>query len=429
MDAHFLWALTQQLTTFHSLDMKTIISFLTISTLTAQAADWPTWRKDNHRSGVTSEQLNDTTLSQSWVFTEHTPPQAAWYGTMKRDAWNNITNPKDARAYDRAFNIIAADDKLFFASSSGNAAVALNANTGAEIWRHPVEGAVRIAPTYDADKLYFGSDDGNAYCVHADTGTLIWKYRGAPSAEMIPADNKFISKFPCRTGILIQGGNAYCGFGLLPWKNNYLASLDAATGNDTGSGHYNQTITAAQWYSFEGPMLATNDRLFILQGRVSPLAFTLSDGSLQGRLPGGGGTFAVITGNNIIHGPGHGNNDWAKDRTFHLQESSGSSRTSVSRHSRAHRVLINGSSRYYLIRDAVQATGGNSWAKALHQPECLIMGGTTLYVGSKNLVTAYNSSNGTILKQLAVDGDVYGLAIANGKLFATTHTGKIYCFE
>lgn len=407
---------------------KTFTVFLALAPL-AHGADWPTWRKDNNRSGVTSEQLTDTSLTQSWVFTEHTPPQAAWYGTMKRDAWNNVTNPKDARAYDRAFNIIAADGKLFFASSSGNAAVALNAATGSEIWRHGVEGAVRIAPTYDSGRLYFGSDDGNAYCVNADTGAFIWKYRGAPDATMVPSDNKFISKYPCRTGVLIQNGNAYCGFGLLPWQSNYLASLDATNGSDSGSGHYKQTIAAAEWYSFEGPMLATNDRLFILQGRVSPLVFTLSVGTLQGRLPGGGGTFAVITGNNLIHGPGHGSNTWAKSRTYHLQESDGSSRTSVSRHSRAHRVLINGASRYYLIRNAVQATGTNSWVATLHQPECLIMGGTTLYVGSKNLVTAYNSTNGTILKQFPVDGDVYGLAIADGRLFATTHAGKIYCFE
>ena len=409
--------------------MKITLIMLLLLGPAVEAVDWPTWRKDNNRSGVTTEQLTDAGLTQSWVFTEHSSPQAAWYGTMKRDAWANISDPKDARAYDRAFNIIAADGKLFFASSSGNAAVALNAGSGTEIWRHTVEGSVRIAPTYDNDKLYFGSDDGRAYCVNADTGASIWKYRGAPDAEMIPADNKFISKYPCRTGVLLQNGKAYCGFGLLPWKNNYLSSLDATTGSSTGLGHYSQTIAAAEWYSFEGPMLATNDRLFILQGRVSPLVFTLSTGSLHGRLPGGGGTFAVITGNNLIHGPGHGNNTWAKDRIYHLQESEGSTRTSVTRHSRAHRVLINGSNRYYLIRNAVQATGGNSWVGTLHQPECLIMGGTTLYVGSKNLVTAYNSASGTILRQLAVEGDVYGLAIADGKLFATTHAGKIYCFN
>lgn len=406
------------------------ILLLSISlSLCVQAEDWPTWRKDNHRSGVSTEQLTDSGLSQSWVFKEHTPPQAAWYGTMKRDAWGNVTNPKDARAYDRAFNIIAADGKVFFASSSGNAAVALHASTGTEIWRHAVEGAVRVAPTYDSDKIYFGSDDGQVYCVQADTGTFVWKYRGTSDAEMIPADNKFISKYPCRTGVLVQGGNAYCGFGLLPWKNNYLASLDSITGSDTGTGHYNQTIAAADWYSLEGPMLATGDRLFVLQGRVSPLSFNLATGSLIGRLDGGGGTFAVISGSNIIHGPGHGNNTWAKDRVYHLQESNTTNNSAVTRHSRAHRVLINGSDRYYIIRDAVQATGGNTWVATLHQPECLIMGGSTLYVGSKNLVTAYDSTNGAVLKQLAVDGDVYGLAIADGKLFATTHAGKIYCFE
>ena len=66
--------------------MKIILSICLFLSPYLLAEDWPTWRKDNHRSGVSSEQLTDASLTQTWVFKEHSPPQPAWYGAMKRDA-------------------------------------------------------------------------------------------------------------------------------------------------------------------------------------------------------------------------------------------------------------------------------------------------------------------------------------------------------
>ena len=401
-------------------------AFTLLLALVAHAADWPTWRYDNKRSGVTNDNPDAATLTQSWVHTEPTPPQPAWYGTMQRDAWNNISKAKPARAYDKAFNLIAANGKVFIASSSGNACVALNAADGQPAWRHPVSGAVRLAPAFHNGKIYFGSDDGQAYCLDASDGTPIWSHRGAPDKTLIPADNKLMSRYPCRTGVLIENGKAWCGFGLLPWKDNYLAALNP----DTGTPVITKTISAAQWYSLEGPLLATSNHLFALQGRVSPLYFTLSDGNLKGRLPGGGGTFALLTDDDkLIHGPGHGNNSWAKSRTYHLQETNATTGAAISRHSRAHRMLAQGSERFSLIRDAVQASGGPSWFNTLPEPNTLILCGTTLYVGGKNTVIAYNKSNGIILNQWTVKGDVHALAMADNRLLVSTHSGHIYCFQ
>ncbi len=123
------------------------------------AADWPTWRGDNQRSGVSSESSDASTMSQAWSYSEPVAPQPAWHGTMQRDAWNNVASAKAARAYDKCFNIIAADGRVYLASSSGNACVALDADTGLEVWRHAVTGSVRLAPTFSSGKVYFGSDD------------------------------------------------------------------------------------------------------------------------------------------------------------------------------------------------------------------------------------------------------------------------------
>ncbi len=404
---------------------KNLIIISLISSSLVQADDWPTWRNDNKRSGISTENVVPNLLTEAWVFTEKTPPSPAWHGTMQRDAWNNISKAKPARAFDKAFNLIAADNKVFFASSSTSACVALDAANGTETWRAKVGGPVRIAPTFNNSKVYFGSDDGLVYCVNANTGAIIGKHRGAPDKTMIPKDHGFISRYPCRTGVLIENGKAWCGFGLLPWQDNHLKALDLNLSSVT----LHNNVNADQWYSFEGPMLLSGNRLFVLQGRVSPAYFDTSNANKLGRVQGGGGTFALITPDDkIIHGPGHGNNTWAKERTHHLAENNVSG-TAVTRHSRAHRLLVNGSNRYYIIDDAVSATGGVSWVKTLPDPDCLIKVGNSIFVGGKNVVVAYDAANGTEQKRFTVTGNVHALAFSNGKLFASTSVGKIYCFQ
>jgi outer membrane protein assembly factor BamB len=57
------------------------------------------------------------------------------------------------------------------------------------------------------------------------------------------------------------------------------------------------------------------------------------------------------------------------------------------------------------------------------------MGGTTLFVGGKDRVAAFNSADCTALWSVLVDGDVYSMAIAGGRLFASTSKGSVYCYE
>jgi len=400
--------------------MKTIIILSLLSSL-AMASDWPTYQHDNLRSGITADQLDAANLSLTWTFTAKARPQPSWFGKMERDSYSKRTFQADTYDYDKAFNLIAVDGKVFFGSTSGNACVALNDTTGTEIWRAPVISAVRVAPTFDSGKVYFGSDDGHAYCVNATTGALIWKYRGGPSDTMIANNQKFISRTPCRTGVLIDSGKAYCGFGLMSWHNNTMAQLDAATGTET-----HKITQTGPGYSFEGMLLSNGTDLFVTQGRNSPASFKLGASfALNGKLPGCGGTFATISSDgNLFHGPGH-----RGPRVDHMQESNASTRANVAQRSFVSRILIQNTNRYSIVRDAVQATGTHSWSQGIDQPVTMILGGSTLFVGAKNQVIAIDTTNGSVLKILPIDGTAYSLAIANGKLFASTTTGKIYGFN
>jgi outer membrane protein assembly factor BamB len=80
-----------------------------------------------------------------------------------------------------------------------------------EKWSFPTDGPVRLPPSWHGGRLYFGSDDGHAYCVEASTGTLVWKQKPSGKETGMLSNGKLISHWPCRTGVLVQNDTAYFG--------------------------------------------------------------------------------------------------------------------------------------------------------------------------------------------------------------------------
>jgi outer membrane protein assembly factor BamB len=66
-------------------------------------------------------------------------------------------------------------------SNPAGALMCADVATGAELWRYPVSDGVLGRPIADGNFVYFGSRDGNLYCLHRDQGQLAWKHPlGAP---------------------------------------------------------------------------------------------------------------------------------------------------------------------------------------------------------------------------------------------------------
>ena len=68
--------------------MRILLIFVAVCT---QAADWPTYRGDDTRSGVSLEQLN-LPLKQSWIHQPLHAPRPAWRGPAKADLYNKQFN-------------------------------------------------------------------------------------------------------------------------------------------------------------------------------------------------------------------------------------------------------------------------------------------------------------------------------------------------
>ncbi|MHC4202112.1 MAG: outer membrane protein assembly factor BamB family protein, partial [Planctomycetota bacterium] len=268
----------------------------------ASAEDWPTHRHDNKRSGIAAEGLESLKLKIKWTWRSPSAPQPAWAGPAKWDAYARIPKLGAMRDYDRAFGVALAGGKVYFGSSADDSVHCLEAGTGKERWAYTTGGPVRISPTVVEGKVYFGSDDGHAYCVTADTGSLVWKYSPKPDVTRLLHNGKLISPYPCRTGVLVEGNTAYFAAGMLPWKPAYVCAVDAATGEAGGSGRY----VSEQRLTPEGAVLAAAGRLIFPQGRVAPVAVDRASGRALGRVgKGQGGTFALVTkDSHVFYGQG-----------------------------------------------------------------------------------------------------------------------------
>jgi len=153
---------------------------------TSVAIDWPMWRCDAQRTASSSETL-PSGMKLLWTRA---------YGP-RQQAWDDPLN-HDLMTYDRIFEPIAMDGRLFVGFNDQDKLVALDAATGEEIWTFFTEGPVRVPPAGYDGRVYFCSDDGFLYCVDAKTGKLQWKFRGGPSAQHAIGNQRLVSAWVAR---------------------------------------------------------------------------------------------------------------------------------------------------------------------------------------------------------------------------------------
>jgi hypothetical protein len=152
----------------------------------AKAVDWPQWRGIN-RDGISSETISPASWGKDG-------PQQLW----KKGVGTGVSS------------VAVTGGRLYTMGNNGNMDMVfcLDANTGAEIWRHAYpqplddrsfEGGPAGTPTVDGDKVYTLSHEGDLFCLAASTGTVVWK-------KNLPRDfNGFRQKFGYAGSPLVEG--------------------------------------------------------------------------------------------------------------------------------------------------------------------------------------------------------------------------------
>ena len=432
-----------------------------------QAADWPTYQHDYARTGVARESLL-APFTDGWVHRSRHAPRPAWRGEAKWDGWNKVYDLKSRQIFDYAYHPVIADGLLYYGSSADDKIYCLDAATGEQRWTFFTEGPVRLAPTIAEGRVFVGSDDGHAYCLDAKSGKLIWKIQLGPRDYRIPGNSRIISRWPLRTGIIVIGDLAYCAAGMFPSEGVLITAIEADTGKIKWQ--QKQTDLPAQGY-----MLASHTRLYVPAGRNNPVVLNRADGKRIRVVSGQGGTYALLTGDNLVFGPGKtgtlgfvesnqsdqlatfkGNHMIVTPSRSFLQSDTDLSALDRSRYldlARKRRPLKSrlgklqdelkkvkaGERQRQILKEAgklgkqldeVQSAMQEcfAWRVPSSQPLSMVLAGQTLITGGHNEVAAYSAKDGSQLWRAGADGEVFGLAVADGRLYTSTSKGVIHCY-
>ena len=446
-----------------------------IVTSVTNADNWPTYHHDYQRSGVSAESL-PTGLVKTWSYRSPAPPRAAWDEPATWDGYNKVFDLKNRQVFDKAFHPIIVDNRVFFGSSVDDQVYCLDLATGKEIWRFYTEGPIRLAPTWyrssddpTSGRIYVGSDDGCVYCLDAADGKEIWRALISKKRLRVPGNGRLISMWPVRTGVIVSNGIAYACAGVFPSESIYLSALNA----DTGAEVWQSTMND---FPAQGYLLASSTRLYVTTGRNKPLVFDISDGKRLYQVQGGsGGTYALLTGDTLLYGPGKDGSlasiePGASDQlaTFggnHMVVRGGTAflhtDVELTRMERTRYLTVAKEQKRLLSqRAALSATAKKAktlgsekvkkklsdidaqlvpvrramancitWRNECDCPFSLIVAGNSLIAGGSNAVAMFDADNGKEVWRAAAEGNVYGLAAARQRLLVSTDKGVIHCFS
>ena len=176
----------------------------------SDSKDWPMFRCNPSRTGVTSGEAPDTNILR-WKF--HT-------GNIIHSSPSIVDGRLYIGSYD--FHLYCIDSK-----------------NGTEIWKFKTNSNIDSSPAVYDNKVFIGSNDGKFYCLNIDNGLLLWKKDTTGQIRSSP---------------LVSNGNVYVGS-----ADGNLYCLNISSGNTKWVFSTDDAIT------YSSPALYKN-KLFLATG-------------------------------------------------------------------------------------------------------------------------------------------------------------------
>ncbi len=432
----------------------------------AAAADWTSYMNGSDRTGYSNASLTPD-LHLAWVYKTPAKPELAWSGPRETPIEGHVMRHRVD--FDSSLQVTMQAGRLFFGSTVDNNVYCLDAITGEQYWKFHTDGPIRLAPSLVDNKVYFGSDDGSVYCVDQADGREIWKMRVGPRDDRLLSRGEMISRWPVRTGVLVDDGVAYFGAGIFPHESVFLCSAKASTGeliwrNNTIS----EEDAGRNELSPQGYMLASKDLLYVPSGRSLPVAFSKATGQLvfqrkySWRTDAGGvvgGTKALLGDGQIYAGGPHHflamdqntgdiGESWIGGRQMVLTDDlaylmDGEKIFCVNRdeHARASQEKQKWFLRAREVRSEPKKVAeaeaeikkyagiGILWEHASQFDDALIATEKLLVAGGQDRFLVLDRQTGQLVFESAVEGNVTGLAASDSTLVVSTNHGHIYAFS
>jgi len=406
---------------------NSIVSIFTIvitmgSCLDLQAADWPMWRHDAAHSAVSQEQLPDKLYLQ-WQHQLEKP----------RRAWADKSN---ANIYfDLSYEPVVAGKLIYVGSMNNDSISAYATESGREIWRYFTDGPVRFAPLVYKSKVYAASDDGFLYCLDAEDGALLWRFRAAPRVDKVLGNDRLISRWPVRGAPVIYDNTLYFAASIWAFEGTFIYALDPESGKEiwcnSGSGtDWNTQQHGTPAFAGVCPQgyLAASDKILLVpSGRAVPGGydrrsgrFLYWHGASRQFGKGAGGYDVSIASGHFLNGHALYQLDTGKGVT---KVPEGILTEGTIFHTEKNQLrLFSVDGKKDILKKNLSVAPGKVFARAGND---LLCGSTD---GLVSLVAVSDKKNPEISFQAQVDGPVWQMLAADQKLFVVTQNGGLFCF-
>jgi outer membrane protein assembly factor BamB len=381
------------------------------------------WRYNGQRCAASPEQL-PAKLNLQWI-RELALPKPAWPASQ------------DRLQFDTSYEPVVAGKTIFVGSMVSDSVTAYDTETGAEKWRFYADGPVRFAPVVYKDKLYFASDDGYLYCLNTENGSLIMKFLAGPATNKVIGNDRLVSMWPVRGGPVLYDGTIYFAASIWPFMGTFIHAIEAETtdiiwtNSGSGSTYLMQPHSSPAFAGVapQGYLVATEDKLLVAGGRSVPAAYDRMTGKFlyyhmnkYGKM----GVCKVMASGDYFFNDGS---------IYKLSDGCGISRAPAS--VIADNTIIgirNDAVVAYQIGQEAKSTK-NIWQTApLPQLDRIhIAAGSRVYGSGKDgtiiaIDIPAGNNKAEVSWQAKVDGEVWSMVAADGKLFAVTLEGNLYCF-
>jgi len=284
-----------------------------------------------------------------------------------------IPEGKSTRAFGGG---LASDGQRIYATSVFGEALALDASTGAILWRKKLGAPVRAAPTVTNGAIYFTGSSNEVFALRASDGGELWKYQGTGGRATVasspsPAVAQGFVVIPTTAGEIIA---FTASDGLEAWS-------DALTSSDP-------TASATNIGSVAGRPVIEGDQVFAISNAGRMAAFSLKDGERQWTRDISGSQTPWVAGDHVF-------------------------------------VIVNNKTLMALSR----RTGAVRWSKELPGKVWagpVLGGGRLLAVSSTGELASISAQTGEILNTNKV-GDAFFIApvIANGTVYLLSDDAEL----
>lgn len=334
----------------------------------------------------------DPVVAGGRIFTMDSASTVVATGSDGATLWSRALVPASDKDGDATGGGISFADGMIFATTGFGELFALEATSGAVIWRQKLDAPLTSAPTVDDGLVYVVSRDSKAWALDTKLGRIKWQLPGTPSNAVIsggagPAIASRLVVFPFSSGEL---AGALKKSGIRVWGSS-------VAGQRKGVSYAVLSDVTGDPVIVDGVVYAANQagRAVAMKASSGERIWTAREGAYSPVWPSGDSVFLVSDQNELLRLDREtGERIWGVELPYYT-------------------------ARKLRKRDEIYAHFGP-----------ILAGGRLVVASSDGLIRSYDPASGALVGTTALKGGAASApVVVNGTLYVMTDKGQLAAFR